>query len=274
MDAAKGVAVLSTNDGAMRDYAAGATLHSDPLPIACVPTTSGTGSEVTPYAVFTDNQDQTKGGFSHPKIFPLFSIIDPELTFSMPPAVVVDTGLDALTHAIEAFLSTLSNPLSDTLAWHAIEIVRNRLASAASREPEAMCDMSYAAMIAGIAITHAGTTLLHVMGYPLTVFHQVAHGRANAALLPAFMAFMQKHGRTPAKVDRLRSMFERTGGFAGFVESAGVPTRLSSYGVTEDELDVFVAKCVVKDDLKITPAHVTADDIRDIFRHALMGRTD
>ncbi len=269
MDAAKGIALLATNDGAMTDYMSRDELHNTPLPVICIPTTSGTGSEVTPYAVFTNPDDQSKGGYSNPGIFPTVSIIDPELTFSMPESVVIDTGLDALTHAIEAYLSTLSSPLSDMFALRAIEIIRDRLAAAAANDADAMCDISFAAMTAGVAIAHAGTILLHVMGYPLTVFHDVPHGRANAALLPAFMEFMKKRSRARDKIACLEGIFEPAAGIAKFVSDLGVSTNLVSYGVAEDEIDTFVDKCVVKDDLRITPADVTGDDIRDIFTRAL-----
>lgn len=265
MDAAKGCAVLATNPGNMIDYMKGKPLTVEPLPVVCVPTSSGTGSEVTPYAVFTDPENNSKGGLSHPGIFPRFSIIDPELTYSMPKGVVIDTGLDVLTHSLEAYLSTEAFELNDVLALHSIEIVLENLEAASKRDKEAMSRMSYASMLAGIAITNAGTILLHIMAYPLTVFHKVPHGKANAVLLPAFLTFMKEKSVVKEKVVRLEKMFERVGGITHFINNLNVSTALSSYGVDKSQLQLFAQKTIAKGDIEITPAEVTEKDIIDIY---------
>lgn len=271
MDAAKGIAVLATNDEPMTAYMSGQSLSHDPLPIVCIPTTSGTGSEVTPYAVFTDPEGKNKGGFAHPKIFPTFSILDPEVTYSMPESVVVNTGLDALTHSIEAYLSLDAFPMSDMFALESIKTILNELPKAAEKDPKAMGQMAYASMLAGVAITHGGTILLHIMGYPLTVFHAIPHGKANAILLPEFMRFMREKStdHVQAKVQVLDFMFEKFGGIDHFVQSLGISTALSSHGIREDEIDTFAEKVIVKGDVKITPARLTKEIIADIFRRAM-----
>ena len=269
MDAAKGIAVLATNDGDMRDFIGGEALQADPLPVVCIPTTSGTGSEVTPYAVFTDRSEDTKGGYAHPKIFPIISVIDPELTYSMPESVVVNTGLDVLTHSIEAYLSTEAFPMDDLIAVESIKLVLQHLDKATKKDPEAMSMMAYSSILAGIAITHGGTILLHIMGYPLTVFHGVDHGRANAILLPEFMRFMREESSVKSKVRILDDLFLGVGGVEAFVTNLNVSTRLSSYGVQEDEIAMFVKKVIVKGDVQITPATVTEDTIKRIYRAAL-----
>ncbi len=267
MDAGKGMAVLATNAGDLKSYMRGRALDAAPLPVVCVPTTAGTGSEVTPYAVFTDPDTQDKGGYSNPHIFPVVSIIDPELTYSMPESVATDTGLDSLTHAIEAYLSTASSPFSDLFALQAVKIIRDQLRSAIAKDLPAMAAVCYAAMLAGVAIAHASTILLHIMGYPLTVFRQVPHGRANAALLPAFMTFLE----SSIKTRRLEEEFAGIGGIGRFVQDLGVSTNLASYGVTEEDIDRFVAKCLGKSDLEITPAPIDAEAIRKIYAAGLHG---
>ncbi len=265
MDAAKGCAVLATNPGNMIDYMNGKPLSHEPLPVICVPTTSGTGSEVTPYAIFTDPENQSKGGFSHPGIFPRVSIIDPELTYSMPEDVVNNTGLDVLTHALEAYLSTDTYDLNDLLALHSIEIVLENLEAASKKDKKAMSRMSYASILAGIAITHASTILLHIMAYPLTVFQKVPHGRANAALLPAFLRFMKEKSVVKERVARLEKMFERVGGIKHFINSLNISTALSSYGVDKSQLELFAQKTIIKGDIEITPAEITERDIINIY---------
>lgn len=265
MDAAKGCAVLATNPGNMIDYMNGKPLTHEPLPVVCIPTSSGTGSEVTPYAVFTDPENESKGGFSHPGIFPRFSIIDPELTYSMPEGVVISTGLDVLTHSLEAYLSTEAYELNDVLALHSIEVVLESLEAASKKDKEAMGRMSYASMLAGIAITNAGTILLHIMAYPLTVFHKVPHGKANAVLLPAFLRFMKERSVVKEKVDRLEKMFERVGGIKDFINNLKISTALSSYGVDKSQLELFAQKTIIKSDIGITPAEITVTDIINIY---------
>jgi len=269
MDAAKGIALLAVNNGDIGQYVNGDEIVKDPLPIICIPTTSGTGSEVTPFAVFTDRDDQSKGAISHPGIFPKFSIIDPELTFTMPQNVVVNTGLDAMTHSIEAFLSEQTFPLNDLYAMESMRIIISNLDRAANHDEEAMSNISYAAMLSGIAITHSSTILLHVMGYPLTVFHDLPHGKANAVLLPSFMEFMRNHSHVKSKVAAIDTLFNEKGGIEKFVNRLGVSTRLSDYGVTGDDLNGFVGKTMVKSDLNITPAHVTEEAVQRIYHSAL-----
>jgi alcohol dehydrogenase class IV len=267
MDAAKGIAVLATNDFDMRDYMQGKELENDPLPVICIPTTSGTGSEVTPFAVFSDPETEFKGGFAHPGIYPKTAIIDPELTFSMPESLVINTGLDALIHAIESYLSTEANDYTDALALEAVKTVIDNLEKAAKKDPEAMCKLSYAAMIAGIVIAHAGTILLHIMAYPLTIYHNIPHGKANAILLPQFLDFMKAHSHVKEKTDRIIDLFSEFGGVRAYVEQFGVSTRLSSYGIKETELRLFAEKTIVKGDVDITPADLTVQIIEDIYRH-------
>ncbi len=266
MDAAKGIALLSTNEGDMKDYMKGKEVKNKPLPIVCIPTTSGTGSEVTPYAVFTDPVSKDKGGFANPGIFPIFSIIDPELTYSMPDEVLINTGIDALTHALEAYLSTKATPFNDVLSIHAIEIIMGNLKDALKRNNEAMDRVSYASMIAGIAITNAGTLLLHAAGYPLTVFHGISHGRANAILLPAFLEFMRKKSSVKEKVELLESIFEEYGGVEKFLKELNISTKLSENGIKEEEIKIFVEKTIVKKNLKITPAKITKEDIFELYK--------
>jgi alcohol dehydrogenase class IV len=269
MDAAKGIALKARNYGPLECYLRGDPIEDDPLPVVCVPTTAGTGSEVTPYAVFTDTAGADKVGFSHPKLFPELALIDPVLTYTMPETVVINTGLDVLAHAAEAYLSAMSYPLNDTLALHALETARSRLPGAARKNPDDMDHMAFAAMLAGIAIANASTILPHIAGYPLTVRHRVPHGRASAVMLAAVLPFLRKHSSAPEKIAVLDRMFGGPAGFGACLRDLGVPTKLSDYGVREEEIPLFVQKTIVKGDVKITPAEVTKEDLAGIYRSAL-----
>lgn len=269
MDVAKGVALLATNPGSLQELMAAGEPATAPLPVVCLPTTSGTGSEVTPFAVFTDPQGQSKGGYSSPTIFPVLSVIDPELTYSMPRAVVVDTGLDALTHAVEAFVSLDATPVSDLFALEATRIVRDHLGDAAQHQTDAMNQMALAATLAGVAIALAGTTLLHVMGYPLTIFHGLSHGRASACMLPQYLAFLAAEGTIPDRIARLEALLEPAGGPRALMEDLGVSTAIGDYGVVADEIPGMVEKVIVKDDLRITPATVGREQIARLYESSL-----
>jgi alcohol dehydrogenase class IV len=269
MDAAKGIALLGTNDGTLAEYLDGRRPERPPLPIIAVPTTSGTGSEVTPYAVFTDVEALTKRALSDPGLFPVLSVIDPALTYSMPEALVVSTGLDALTHAVEAYLSTEAFPVNDRIALEAIETVLAFLPAARRRDRPAMDAMAYASMLGGIAITHASTILPHIMGYPLTVFHRVPHGLASAVLLPEFLRYLGRQSTVPEKVEHLARMLAPSGGLEAFLEHLGVSCRLRTYGVTPRDIPLFVPRVIVKGDVAITPASITEEVIAAIYTAAL-----
>jgi alcohol dehydrogenase class IV len=270
MDAAKGIAVLARNNGDLKEYTAGRPFEKSPLPIVCIPTTSGTGSEVTPFAVFTDPEDEQKVGYANPGLFPQLAIVDPELTYSMPEKVLVNTGFDALIHSIEAYLSTESFPLNDQLALHSIEVAVANLKRARAKDEEAMDAMAYSATIAGIAIANAGTILLHIMAYPLTVFHHIPHGLANAILLPEFIRFMKEKSSVKEKVGKIEELFDRVGGIEKFINDGfSISTRLRDYGISENELPEFAAKTIKKSDIGITPAAVTEADIIELYKKAL-----
>lgn len=269
MDAAKGASLLATNPETLLSYLEGRPLLRPPLPVVAIPTTSGTGSEVTPFAVFTDPAAGQKKGYSHPGIFPVLALIDPELTYTMPASVVVDTGLDVLAHAVEAFLSAASFPMNDALAWHAMEVVLAELGRAARKDPEAMDRMAAASAAAGAAIAHASTILPHIMGYPLTVHRGVPHGRASAVMLVHVLAALRRQSTRPEKVEAVDALFAACGGLDGFLGALGVSARLSDYGVREEDIPLFARKTIVKGDVKITPMDVTVESLERIYRAAL-----
>ncbi len=268
MDAAKGIAVLSKNSGSMEEYMSGKPLDNPPLPVICIPTTSGTGSEATPYAVFTNTKKNSKAGFANEKIFPIFSIVDPELTYSMPENVIIDTGFDALTHAIESYLSIKHYPLNDIISIHSAEIILNNIHKAAEKNKEAMDMMSYSSMVAGISISQCGTILLHALGYPLTVYYGITHGRANAIMFPYFLEFMLKKSKEKERVKMIEGLLGNIGNYIKFIESLGISIKMSDYGVKKSDIKNFVKDTINKKNLKITPVNITEKDLEEIYTNA------
>lgn len=199
LDTAKAVALLVSNKVPAGELYQ-ANLPQQPLPLVAIPTTAGTGSEVTQHAVFTLPERQIKKGFSDDRCFPQVALVDPRYTASLPTEVTIDTALDTLTHAIEGYLSKRSTPLSDTLALAAIRLFARRREDLVNGtlSPEAREDLMYASTLGGMVIAQTRTTLLHTLGYPLTFSHDIPHGRANGLLLAAYLEFIQP--AAPVKV--------------------------------------------------------------------------
>ena len=199
MDVAKAAAGLALNDGPCAQYFGRETFPRGALPVIAVPTTAGTGSEVTPYAVIVDRQDDGKQAAKRTiggrDLFPALALLDPNLSVTMPPSVTANTGLDALSQAMEGMASKKSTPLGDALALEACRIVKRWLPVAIENgsDLEARGHMLYAAMLSGCIIAQSGTTLVHGMGYYFTLECGVPHGLANALLLAPLFQFNADH---------------------------------------------------------------------------------
>jgi alcohol dehydrogenase class IV len=205
MDAAKAIAGLALNPGTCEDYIAGEVFSRGVLPVIAIPTTAGTGSETTPYAVLVSSRDNNKRTIAGRYIFPRLALLDPEITVTMPRPVTINTGLDALSQAMEGFVSRRSTPVGDALALDACRRVMRWLPTAADNGAniEARSNMLHAAMLTGCVISQSGTTLVHGMGYYLTLNCGLAHGLANGYLLaPVF----QYNARIAP--DRVRALAE------------------------------------------------------------------
>lgn len=195
IDAAKAVAMLATNEGYIGDYMGGKTqIEKNPIPIIAIPTTAGTGSEVTNVTVITNTREDIKMMIKHPAFLPKVAIVDPMLTTSSPATVTAATGVDALCHAIEAYISRLAQPLTDTLALSAIEAILHNLKVAYEdgENTDAREKMAIASMQAGIAFSNASVTLIHGMSRPIGALFHVPHGVSNAMLLPAVLEFTKE----------------------------------------------------------------------------------
>jgi alcohol dehydrogenase class IV len=191
MDIASVTSVMCTNPGTVHDYF-GVNLVKQPgISTILIPTTAGTGAEVTPNAILTDETEKLKKAIVSPYILPRVTIVDPLLTVSMPPGVTSSSGIDALTHAIESYTSNNATILTDLFAKEAIAIIGRslRTAVANSGNLEARYDMSIGSLYAGIALANAGVTAVHALAYPLGGQFQIPHGIANGLLLPYVMEF-------------------------------------------------------------------------------------
>jgi alcohol dehydrogenase class IV len=215
IDSAKAIAVLAVHGGAMRAYRAPHVQDEPGLPIVAIPTTAGTGSEATRYTIVTDEANDEKMLCVGLAYLPIAALVDYELTLTMPPRLTADTGVDALTHAIEAYVSRRANPFADAMSlvamraiWDNIRVVYADPANRPARE-----QMMLGATQAGIAFSNSSVALVHGMSRPIGAFFHLAHGLSNAMLLPAITGFSADAGteRYAACARNLRIAAERTG---------------------------------------------------------------
>ncbi|WP_408007931.1 iron-containing alcohol dehydrogenase [Pseudalkalibacillus sp. A8] len=195
IDTAKAIAVLAKNEGYIGDYRPGCEkVKNKPLPHIAIPTTGGTGSEATDVTVITNTRDDIKMMIKQPAFMPEVAIVDPLLTVSSPQSITAATGVDALSHAIEAYLSKLSHPMTDTFALSAMKLIVENLMTAYKDggNIDAREAMSLGALQAGIAFTNASVCLVHGMSRPIGALFHVPHGYSNAMLLPAALEFSKE----------------------------------------------------------------------------------
>jgi alcohol dehydrogenase class IV len=187
IDTAKAMAILAAGGGKMRDYKVPVSADSAAVPVIAVPTTAGTGSECTRFTVITDHERDEKMLISGLGALPLAAIVDYELTFSVPPRTTADTGIDSLTHALEAYVSRRANPFSDALALAAMALIGRNLRAAYAEPANAVAReaIMIGATQAGLAFSNSSVALVHGMSRPIGAHFHVPHGLSNAMLLPA-----------------------------------------------------------------------------------------
>ncbi len=191
MDAAKAIAVLMTHEGCIEDYEGENKLTTDPLPVVAIPTTAGTGSEVTFFSVITDSKRHYKMSLLDIRLAPKLALLDSNITAGLPPSIAAATGMDALTHAIEAYTGKMANPISDGLALHAIRLISQNLIPAVEdrNNQQAREQMLVASLIAGMAFGNADIASVHCISEAIGGMYDTPHGVANSIFLP----FVFKH---------------------------------------------------------------------------------
>jgi alcohol dehydrogenase class IV len=299
MDLAKIVATVLAHGGGPRDFIGDDQIPGPILPLICVPTTAGTGSEVSGASVLTETEKKMKVGILSNFLRPRAAVVDPLLTVSCPPKVTADSGIDALTHAIEAYTAVDNeefplppgektiyqgrHPLGDLLAEQAIQSIGDNLRRAHSDGSDlaAREAMALGATLAGMAFSNVGVAVVHALEYPIGGATHCSHGAGNGLLLPFVMRF-----NLPARVARFARIAALLGeNVAGLDDSAaaeraiaaverlktdiGIPERLRDLGATEAQLPVFAAKAFeVKRILRVNPRPVTVQDLEGILRSA------
>jgi alcohol dehydrogenase class IV len=191
IDGAKAVSLKATRKGNLREYGMGKPVEGMLAPICAIPTTAGTGSEVTGVAVITDRESKTKMVMRGPQLIPKTVILDPELLDSLPPKVAAETGADALAHAIESYVSVNSNVITEAFALSAIKIIARNLRRMVANpgDIETSGQMLLASCMAGLSFSNAGLGLTHSLAHPVGAFYHISHGLSCAVYLPIVMEF-------------------------------------------------------------------------------------
>ncbi|HCC55364.1 MAG TPA: alcohol dehydrogenase [Desulfobulbaceae bacterium] len=286
MDVAKAVSILLTNGGKAEDYLGLGKIKKPGVPKIMIPTSAGTGAEVTFTAVFINEKTKSKGGMNGDPLYPDAAILDPALTVSLPPHITATTGVDALTHALEAFVSTQAHAISDMYALEAIELISSNLVKAYAHggNLEARSNMLLGSLLAGKALATAGVGLVHAMAYPLGGMFGIPHGLANAVLLPYVMAYnlIGNPGRFAmlaevmgAKVDGLP---EREAAEAGveFVyrmnQDLGIPASLAELKIPAKKIpEMARIALTVTRPVENNPRKPSLEDVIRVYETAMEG---
>jgi alcohol dehydrogenase class IV len=284
LDVAKGTSIVAANKGKILDYVGTDIVPRKGLPKILIPTSSGTGSEVTRVLVVTSESDNAKKVIFSDFNLADVAIVDPLLTVSMPLKITADSGMDALVHAIESYISVNATPFSDILAIEAIRLIAVNLplAYAKAENIEARFKMSLAATLAGMCIASSSTGAVHALAYGLGTEYRMSHGRSNTVMLPYVVAY-NKIGSLD-KYNRIaQAMGENIIGLSPYevveklvsclfrlLEVLDIPVKLSAYGISRKDIPKLVEGGMKHSRLFVpNPRNLTQEDVENIYTNAL-----
>lgn len=282
-DCAKGIALLATNGGEIKDYEVVDKSKKPQLPMVGINTTAGTGSEMTLFAIITDEERHIKMALVDKHLTPIIAVNDPMLMLAMPKSLTAATGMDALTHAIEAYVSTSATPITDACAEKAIELISNYLVNAVEngQDVEARDMMAYAEYLAGMAFNNASLGYVHAMAHQLGGFYNLPHGVCNAILLP----HVQEYNKATS-ASRLAKIAKIMGGniegltdeqgadlcidmIKSLSQTIGIPEGLGVLGVKESDFETLATNAL-NDACSLTnPRKGNLEEVIAIFRKAM-----
>ena len=282
-DCAKGIAIVAANGGNIRDYEGVDVSEKPQFPLVAVNTTAGTASEITRFCIITDEERHVKMAIVDKNTTPLMSVNDPALMVGMPKSLTAATGMDALTHAVEAYVSTIATPVTDCCAIKAIELIRDNLKNAVEdgNNLEARENMAYAQLLAGMAFNNASLGYVHAMAHQLGGFYDLPHGVCNAVLLPHVQAYNAQvcperlaHVATAMGVDvaglsAAEGAEKAIEAIKALSASIEIPAGLEVLGVKAEDFPTLTENAL-KDACGFTnPKQATAEEITAIFAAAM-----
>ena len=280
LDTAKGIALLATYGGSIPEYEGYNVIPGKLMPLVAVPTTAGTGSEVTSIAVILDEDENRKISLVSRYLYPDLAVLDPELTLTLPPRLTAATGMDALSHAIETYVSTENNPFSDSLALAAIDMISTHLRDAvqSGNDIDARGQMLLASTMAGIAFSNSLLGVVHAIAHAVGAKFPVHHGTLNAIILPHGMQYNSVVA--PERYVRIaRAMGVNLGGRSDeeviadgvlavktLVADCGLPARLRDVEVPEEALPELAAHALVEPAIFNNPRIATEEELLELLR--------
>lgn len=281
MDVAKAVGVVARYGGSITEYEGADKVPGDIIPLIAVPTTAGTGSEVTAFSVITDHSRNYKLTVFSYKLIPSYAILDAELLTTAPVSVAAACGIDAMVHALEAYISTAASPFSDAMAEKALELIgANIRCYVANRgDIEAAENMLVGSLFAGIAFSWARLGDVHAMSHPVSAYFNVPHGVANAILLPTIVEYnmLADKGKylniynyiaeLPAAPEEFTADM-LVGELLDLNESLGIPAGLEEVGVTKDKFDAMAEDAMKSGNIAVNPRSTTKKDVLALYEKA------
>ncbi len=284
MDCAKGVGIIVRNGGRIGDYRGADLVGTRVPPLVCMPTTCGTGSEVTSVAVITDPELDFKLVIVSPNIAPDVGLVDPDLVASAPSAVIASTGIDALAHAVESYVNRGSDPVLDALNIAAIRMIGENLRTAvADREPDAVAQVTLASMMAGVAFNINGNAIVHAASTPVTARHHVPHGVANGIFLPSGLdairagcaaklgAVAEALGESIAGLSEAEAADRGIAAVRALCADIGIPATLREWGVEPADVDIpqLVEDAMKSRNIPTNPVPVGPDELTALYRQVV-----
>lgn len=285
IDAAKVLSILMTNNQGIIDLEGTDKFKNNPMPLLAIPTTAGTGSEVTVFSVITDSEREYKITIGGRSMAPKWAFVDPELTINLPRHITASTGLDALVHAIESYTSTMSSPMSELFSMKAIEIISLNLRQAVynGNNLQARSAMIYGSLLAGIAFNNTRLGNVHAMSHPLSAIYHIPHGIANAVLLPTVMNFNllacpEKYEKIAQlmgePLDASLSITENASKSLSAVKSLssdiGIPSDFSDFNVNKESIALMAEDAMKSGNVMVNPRSTSINDIIALYKEIII----
>ncbi|ADU29609.1 iron-containing alcohol dehydrogenase [Evansella cellulosilytica] len=283
LDTAKAVGLMIVNEGHIRDYVGINLVPKKGAPVIAIPTTAGTGSELTIWSVMSDKEANAKLSVGSPFNCPDLALCDPELTVTLPANLTASTGMDALTHALESYVNKATQPISEGMSLQSMRMVAQSLRTAVAQGDhlQARYDMLLASLIAAMAFNPTRLGLSHALAIPLGAHFRIPHGTVNAILLPEVMKYNLPGNLTKYKeiaklfdmpVDGLspRQAAEQSViAVQQLKEDVGIFETLSDYGVTEEDLDYIAKEAMLSGNVPVNPRQPSLEDLKQICRNVM-----
>ncbi|WP_249315629.1 iron-containing alcohol dehydrogenase [Bacillus sp. FJAT-49711] len=283
LDTAKAIGLMLGNEGHIRDYVGINKVPNKGRPVIAIPTTAGTGSELTIWSVLSDKHQKVKLSVGSSFNCPELALCDPELTLSLPAKVTAATGMDALTHALESYVNKATQPISEGMSLQAMKLINENLRTAVAQgdNKKARYNMLLASLMAAMAFNSTRLGLSHALAMPLGAYFHIPHGTVNAILLPEVMEFnlignIRKFRKIAELFDMpVEGLSPRDAAYQSVVavrqlkQDIGIHETLSDFGVTEQDLDLIAKEAMESGNVPVNPRLTSLDDLKNICKAAM-----